>query len=227
MKERTEIDGFAELDEILILSFKDAVNCKPVASAKVQIGELDYETDALGYIKLPMAPFSQMMDARAPIKISKQGYITLNTQLEVAAGTVLNRRMVLSPALAEGKVRFVLQWDEEPEDLDLHLTGPDLHISYRNMRNVRNRAKLDQDEMQGYGPETITLDKLDLNSAYTLWVDNYSNDNRFLGTEQVYVYSADQLVQSIRLIRTRSRAIKVLQINNGEFIFLNQPSARP
>lgn len=227
LKERTEIDGFAELDEVLILSFKDAVDCKPVTSAKVQIGELDYETDELGYIRLPMAPFSEMMDARAPVKISKQGYITMNTQLEVAAGTVLNRRMVLSPALAVGKVRFVLQWDEEPEDLDLHLTGPDFHISYRNMRNVPNKAKLDQDEMQGYGPETITLDKVHTGSRYILWVDNYSNDNRFIGTEQVYIYSGDKLIKSMHLKQTRSRAIKVLEIVNGEFSFLNQPSERP
>lgn len=227
LKERTEIDGFAELDEVLILSYKDAVDCKPVANAKVQLGELDYETDEFGYIKLPMGPFSEMMDASAPIKISKPGYITLNTQLEVAAGTVLNRRMVLSPALAEGKVRFVLQWDEEPEDLDLHLTGPDFHISYRNMRNVPNKAKLDQDEMQGYGPETITLDKVRPGSRYTLWVDNYSNDNRFLGTEQVYIYSGDQLIKSLHLKRTTSRAIKVLELVDGEFSFLIQPSERP
>lgn len=227
LKERTEIDGFAELDEVLILSFKDAVDCKPVTSAKVQIGELDYETNELGYIRLPMAPFSEMMDARAPVKISKQGYITMNTQLEVAAGTVLNRRMILSPALAKGKIRFVLQWDEEPEDLDLHLTGPDFHISYRNMRNVPNKAKLDQDEMQGYGPETITLDKVHTGSGYILWVDNYSNDNRFLGTEQVYIYSGDKLIKSMHLKQTSSRAIKVLEIVNGEFSFLNQPSERP
>ena len=227
LKERTEIDGFAELDEVLILSFKDAVDCKPIAGAKVKLGELDYETDKLGYIKLPMAPFSEMMDASAPVSISKKGYITLSTQLEVAAGTVLNRRMVLSPALSEGKVRFVLQWDEEPEDLDLHLTGPDFHISYRNMRNVHNRAKLDQDAMQGYGPETITLDKVRSDSLYTLWVDNYSNDNRFLGTEQVTIYSGDQLLQTLNLKRSRSRAIKVLEIAGGEFSFINQPSERP
>ncbi|MFW2374692.1 MAG: hypothetical protein ACN4GM_16315 [Gammaproteobacteria bacterium] len=106
LKERIEIDGFAELDEVLILSFKDAVDCKPVSRVKVQLGELDYETDDLGYIKLPMAPFLEMMDAHVPIKISKQGYITLSTQLEVAAGTVLNRRMILSPALTAGKLRF-------------------------------------------------------------------------------------------------------------------------
>ncbi|MFW2374693.1 MAG: hypothetical protein ACN4GM_16320 [Gammaproteobacteria bacterium] len=105
--------------------------------------------------------------------------------------------------------------------------GPDFHISYRNMRSVYNKAKLDQDEMQGYGPETITLDKLSSDSRYILWVDNYSNDNHFLGTEQVYIYSADQLLQTIRLKRTRSRAIKVVEIAGGEFVYINQPSERP
>ncbi|TNF35117.1 MAG: hypothetical protein EP315_06375 [Gammaproteobacteria bacterium] len=227
VQERAEIDGFAEMEDILILSFKDAVSCKPIANASVLIGELEYRTDELGYVQLPMTSFAEMMDARAPLKVSKQGYITLNTELIVAAGTVLNRKQVLSPALGAGKMRFVLQWDDQPEDLDLHLKGPGFHISYRNMRDAPNKARLDRDEMHGYGPETITVDRIENNSVYSLWVDNYSNDDFIQGREEVFIYSGDQLVRKLTLPRSTKRGVHVLDIQNGDVQFVNQSSERP
>ncbi len=227
VQERAEIDGFAELEDILVLSFKDAVNCKPIINASVKIGDIEYKSDDMGYVQLPMTPFADMMDARAPLKVSKQGYITLTTELIVAAGTVLNRKQVLSPALAVGKMRFVMQWDDQPEDLDLHLKGPGFHVSYRNMRSVPNKAKLDRDEMHGYGPETITLDKIENNAVYSLWVDNYSNDDFIQGREEVFIYSGDQLVRQLTLPRTTQRGVHVLDIQQGDIRFVNQPSSRP
>ena len=129
LKERSNIEGFAELDDVLIISLKDAVSCKPLENVSVMLGELEYKTDSQGYIKLPMQPFASQMEASMSLKASKTGYITLSTDLLVEAGTVLNRRLVLSPVLPPGKTRFVLQWADEPQDLDLHLKGPDFHIS--------------------------------------------------------------------------------------------------
>lgn len=227
LDERKEIDGFSELDDVLVLSFKDAISCKPIANAQIKLGELDYTSDARGYLQLPMAPFAAQMDARLAIQVRAPGYIPLVSELEVAAGTVLNRRMVLSPALPPGKLRFVLQWGMTPEDLDLHLKGPDFHISYRNMRNAPNRARLDHDEREGIGPETITLDRVLADAEYGLWVDNFSNDDYFSGYEAVYVYQGDALLRKIRLPRTTKRAVQVLRIRGGNIQFINQPSPRP
>jgi len=227
LKERSLINGFAELDDVVILSFKDAVNCKPIVGAQVQLGKLEYVNDAQGYVKLPAAPFDEMMDARTSLSVTHRGYIPLNTDLIVEAGTVVNRKLVMSPALPPGKVRFVLSWDNEPADLDLHLKGPGFHISYRNMKNAPNRARLDVDETEGYGPETITLDRIDPGASYSLWVDNYSNDARISGVERVYVYAGAQLVKQIDLPATASRGVHVLDIDQGNFRDINQPSARP
>jgi len=227
LKERKEIDGFSELDDVLILSFKDAINCKPINDAKVFIDELEYKTNSQGYLKLPMASFFDQMDARTSVRVEKQDYISLSTELIIEAGTVLNRKMVLSPALPPGKVRFVLQWNSEPEDLDLHLKGPEFHISYRHMKSAANKAKLDRDEMYGYGPETITLDRINQSAAYSLWVDNYSDDGDFQGAEEVVIYSGSKMIRKIPLISTSKQAIKVLEINQGEFKFVNKPSPRP
>jgi len=224
LKERSNIEGFAELDDVLILSLKDAISCKPLVNVDVMLGELEYKTDSRGYIELPMQPFASQMEASMSLKASKPGYISLSTDLLVEAGTVLNRRLVLSPVLPPGKTRFVLQWADEPEDLDLHLKGPDFHISYRNMKNAPNRARLDVDELEGYGPETITLDRIDARQVYDLSVYNYSNEADFKGVELIYVYSGDRLVKEMRLPANKKRSVQVLQIKNGKFNFLNKPT---
>jgi len=224
LKERSNIEGFAELDDVLIISLKDAISCRPLANVKLLLGELEYKTDSQGYIKLPMQPFASQMDARMSLVASKTGYITLSTDLLVEAGTVLNRRLVLSPVLPPGKTRFVLQWADEPEDLDLHLQGPDFHISYRNMKNAPNRARLDVDELEGYGPETITLDRIDVRQTYDLSVYNYSNDADFKGVELVYVYAGDSLIKEMRLPASKKRTVQLLQIKNGKYQFLNKPT---
>jgi hypothetical protein len=225
--ERKEINGFSELDDELILSFKDAIDCKPVTNAKVVIGEAEFITDARGYASLPMGPFAEQMDARMPVEVQRQGYVTLKTRLRVEAGTVLNKKMTMSRVLPPGKLRFVLQWDEEPKDLDLHLTGPGFHISYRHMKNMANRAKLDRDELDGYGPETITLHRLDKNASYSLLVDNYSNEENFTGLENIMVYSGDRLMHNIQLKQGSHRAVRVLDINQSSFEIINKGSARP
>ena len=227
LNERKNIDGFAELDGVLILSFKDAVNCKAINNAQVFIGDKEYTSDETGYVEIPMDPYFEMMDERFPLKVIKPGYITLQTELIVAAGTVLNRKQVLSKALPEGKLRFVLQWEDKPKDLDLHLKGPDFHISYRNMKNVPNKAKLDHDEVEGYGPETITLERLSTNASYSLWVDVYSNEGVLSGHENALIYSGDQLVKKIQLPSTSKRGVHILDIVGGSLEIINQPGNRP
>lgn len=155
---------------------------------------------------------------------SKSGYITLATDMLVEAGTVLNRRLVLSPVLAPGKVSFVLQWADEPEDLDLHLKGKDFHISYRDMKSAENRARFDIDELEGYGPETITLERIDVREVYELWVYNYSNEVNNNGSELVYVSSGDRLVREMRLPKNKKLSVKVLQIKYGEYEFMSTPT---
>lgn len=224
LKERAEIDGYAELDNVLILSFKDAVSCKPLAGAMVTIGDTAFETDARGYVTLDM-DFGEAMEASAPLKVSLNGYITLETGLIMEAGTVLNRRQLLSPALPVGTYRFVLQWNETPKDLDLHLQGPDFHVSYQNMKNAPNRARLDRDALQGYGPETITLDKVSADARYWLWAHNYSGDAGFSGAEQLFVYGDGRLLRELRLVSTAQRTVHLLDIHQSKVAYLNQPAS--
>ena len=81
--------------------------------------------------------------------------------------------------------------------------------------------------MHGYGPETITLDRIESDAVYSLWVDNYSNDEFIQGKEEVFIYSGDQLVRKLTLPRTTQRGVHVLDIQQGDIQFVNQSSQRP
>ena len=73
----------------------------------------------------------------------------------------------MSPVLVAGQTRMVLNWGEAPPDLDSHLLTPIIdgntyHIYYSNTGNYEGPpyAKLDTDDTNGYGPETITISQL-------------------------------------------------------------------
>lgn len=214
-KEYREIEGFSELDNKLILSFKDAVDCKPLESVSVTLGKLSYITDARGYVSLPMDAFMETANLNIPMSISKLGYASIKTKLKLAAGTVLNKRMLLSPTLAGNSMRFILQWNEEPADLDLHLEGQGFHVSYRNMK-AGGEATLDQDEQKGFGPETITLNNVKQNQYYKLSVVNYSADAEMDETAKVLVYIGNRLDRIIPLNETENRNVGILAISGGE-----------
>ncbi len=77
--------------------------------------------------------------------------------------------------------RVTLRWAEKPEDLDLHVRTPDgSHIFFRDMcegsRDEAPFVKIDVDHRSGYGPETVTLTKLQP-GTYTFFVHNYSAQN--------------------------------------------------
>ena len=118
--------------------------------------------------------------------------------------TMKNQNMSISASLKENQMRVVLTWGEMPSDLDSHLlyslsNGNNGHIYYRKKENILNNvciAKLDVDDVDGYGPETTTIYN-DETGDYTFYVDNYSRETGMgNGNAMVKVYSGNQSVPS-------------------------------
>ncbi|MBK6681726.1 MAG: hypothetical protein IPG53_17880 [Ignavibacteriales bacterium] len=88
--------------------------------------------------------------------------------MEVMAGTIIRNRYSISPKMPLGYLRVVLDWGDSPRDLDAHLVKTNgYHISYRNMMvSADGVAKLDRDDLDGQGPETITATSIDKNGEY-------------------------------------------------------------
>ena len=99
-------------------------------------------------------------------------------------------------------------------------------MSYQNKRYIPNLVKLDRDARHGYGPETITLDKMETNEVYSLWVDDYSQTPGFQGNERVDLYADNHLVKSIQLSRGSYRSVHVADIKNGEVQIIKQASSQ-
>lgn len=221
-REYRDIENFSELDGKLILSFKDAVSCEALDGVSVKLGRLEYKTDLNGYLELPMTPFIEAENLDMPMLIKKPGYTSIKTELKVVAGTILNKRLLLSPSLAGNSMRFILQWSDEPSDLDLHLEGEGFHVSYRNMKSA-GQAKLDQDEQAGFGPETITLREVQQHQRYKVSVVNYSGDGRINESAKVLVYAGDRLERVIPLNETNERKVSVLEVSQAEIHSLQKP----
>lgn len=216
MMELADIEGTAELDDKFIISLKDAVSCQPVTDAAVTIGRVKLTSDHNGFISLPTKPFANIMDDRITMKVERSGYITLKTDLLIQVGTIMNRRQTMSRQLPLENIRFVLSWDQQPSDLDLHLQGDNFHISYRNMRSYPNMARLDRDAREGYGPETITLKRALPNQSYSVSVDNFSGESMSAGSGKLSIYAKNRLKREITLPSLSSGLHRLLTIRDGK-----------
>lgn len=219
-RERHEVEGFSEIEGAIVLSFKDAVSCEPISGAEVVLSLPDRErtvtTGAKGYIVMPERVVDAMGEGTIGVRLKKDGYIPLETNIPVQAGTIRSKRYLVSKDLPPESYRFVLQWDEKPTDLDLHLLKDDtLHISYRHMRSIRDLARLDRDDMDGLGPETLTLDHVNADSTYRLFVHNYSGEASMTGG-RVSVYTDNKLDRVISLPETKGRTVDILMIEGGK-----------
>lgn len=220
--ERRQVEGFSEMEGAIVLSFKDAVSCEPISGAHVNLTLPDktrhLKTGAKGYIVMPEAVVDAMEEGTIDVALTKEGYIPFEAKIPVMAGTIRYKRFLLSKDIPLTSVRFVLQWEESPKDLDLHLVKDDtLHISYRHMRSIPDLARLDRDDRDGLGPETLTLDRIDNASTYRLIAHNYSGEASLEGG-RVTVYANGHLDRVIPLGDAKGREADVLWIRDGKMV---------
>ena len=95
INEKTYLEGFSELEEKHIISFKDSVDSHPIHGAAVEVlGELMY-SDKNGYISLPKKKLKGMLHKYIPLKVKKSGYKELNDLLEVELEGVKNKFFIM------------------------------------------------------------------------------------------------------------------------------------
>ncbi|MBN1326871.1 MAG: carboxypeptidase regulatory-like domain-containing protein [Candidatus Cloacimonetes bacterium] len=139
------------------------------------------------------------------LEFSKDGFIGSSFQIRMGADeTPREIRCALSPQVQE--YRIVLTWQQNPSDLDAHLSGPhpqggDFHIWYRNKVLIDGRDFLDRDDLDGYGPETITVYK-PASGTYRYAVHDYTNKSKTRSSSlsnsgaMVQIYGANRLLGS-------------------------------
>ena len=160
-------------EDAFVLRFADAETDEPVKDAIIDIqGIGSYITDGQGLIKFP-----KQKDGKYNFSFKKDGYIPSDFTFEVIAQMIYFNRFSVSKMMELGHIRIVLDWGSSPNDLDIHLEKVGkYHISYHHKRVADDgSAKLDRDDIDGQGPETITITDVDDNASYTCYVHDYTN----------------------------------------------------
>jgi len=150
------------------LRFRSGVNAKD--------GTVDYETSA------PDGNYTlSLSSGEYTAEVSATGYMTEYFPIYVSeTNEVTSLDFALSPILAEGEIRIVLEWDANPRDLDSHLegtssSGSSIHTWFSNKIASSGNGKiaeLDLDDTDGFGPETTTI--YDSGGNYDFKVHHFS-----------------------------------------------------
>jgi hypothetical protein len=185
----------SENDFKCFLKFVDARKGNAIINAKVSIDRFgDFTTDSLGkvYIHKPVG-------GKYSFSFSKDGYVSANYDFEIIGTTAVANHFSVCPLSSSNIIFFVLDWEKSPADLDLHLLKTNgYHLNFRNPKIVSGEvALLVKDDFHGYGPETITLNRLDNNAVYYCYVHDFSHQ-----------YSKRSLAMSY------SRAVVRVYVNN-------------
>lgn len=162
-------------EDAFTLRFADAETDEPVNNATISINNIGtFTTDAEGLVKFPLQD-----DGKYQFSFKKDGYIPADMSFEIVAGMVYFNRFSVSKLMDLGQIRIVLDWGNNPNDLDLHLEKVgQYHIAYHHKKVADDgSARLDRDDVDGRGPETITITDLDDNATYNCYVHDYSNRN--------------------------------------------------
>merc|ERR1719253_1155456 len=91
------------------------------------------------------------------------GYITTKKNITLT-GTSTGNNLLMSKELAEGEWRFVVSWAGIPSDMDTHVKfgpGGAKHLYYGMKSGCDSTtgicATIDVDDVDGWGPETVTV----------------------------------------------------------------------
>lgn len=133
--------------------------------------------------------------------------------------------LTITPSVGENEIVIVLEWEATPEDLDAVLQCDDFMIDFRNREdsNSSMEAVLDVDEVNGYGPETITVN-ITGDAEFTYVVNNYRNDPNFAGcgaTVKVYISGQAPIEYTIPSSGSGTKIWEVFQYKNGKIIDIN------
>ena len=139
------------------------------------------------------------------ISVSANGFINyINNQLIIPANQTTVYNINMSPVLGNEELRFVLSWGANPSDLDSHLQTPSIngssyHIYYSNRGSLTTYpyAFLDQDVVNGYGPETITIAEL-FPGTYSYYIFKYGGAGDISNSgASVMIYNQDGLFTQV------------------------------
>lgn len=161
-------------------------------------------------------------NADSLVIIKKPGYSNLVAKCPCAGMTY-----ALSPVMTSlDGLRIVLNWGDQPADLDSHIVFPGNHIYWE--QKLGAEGNLDVDDVNGFGPETITINRKHAGESYVYAVHDFTNmhspaaDALARSQAKVLVYIGQSLVRSYYVPNQPGNLWTVFRITaDGEFQDIN------
>jgi len=214
----------------LVGTVTDATNGDPIEGAIVSVAGLSDQTDSDGNYSIQNVPQGTLSadfsanprNGEAPLTVSfsnqssvgaqrvtasKTGYIDyVNNNVIIVADQENHLDISLSPELGEGNMRFVLNWDDDPRDLDSYLKTPEIggsthtvYYSNKGSSSLAPYATLDHDVRYGYGPETVTIHQM-YSGTYYYYVHKYAGTQAITESNAVVqIYTDAGLLQTFQV----------------------------
>lgn len=224
-------------EHIMAVKVTDATSGAAVNGVKVEAypgygtygTAIEGTTDSMGQVDLALTE-----SGTYTVKLSKNDYIT--ETFEVYVQSSVNKTEAafsISPVMSQDTIRFVLTWGSSPSDLDSYLIGnagdgTSTRVHFLNFSDIDSSgntiAELDVDDMNGNGPETITL--YDTTGSYEFAVADY-NTTGTMSTSgaQVKIYVGNSLYQTVDVPAGVGDGWSVCKIVNGEITITNTPKS--
>ncbi len=189
---------------IILGQVLNAVDGEPLSQAKISLTDYmgiskHFQTDSSGFF------IFEAEIGEYKLSVAKEKFISSNFTVRMGADE-MPRELIcaLSPEIEE--FRIVLTWGSRPRDLDAHLSGPkpeggNFHIWYRNRYPIGGKDFLDRDDMDKYGPETITIYKPAIGDYYYS-VHDYSNRKQKRSKKLSFSGAIVQIYGENRLMKT-------------------------
>jgi hypothetical protein len=179
----TPLEGFGDIEGTVV----NATNADPLAGATVRLREQS-PTGCTGSILETDTTdgngefgFTEVAAGHYDIEVTLQDFLDSCLENLLVLGNVTTTRTIsLSPPLAAGELRIVMNWGAVPSDLDSHLwlpedPGYEVYFANEGSLDACPFANLDVDDVTSFGPETITIAQR-FDGMYRYAVHNFSGE---------------------------------------------------
>ena len=181
---------------------RDSDTGVPIANADVDIDNTwQMKSDTEGKVNLPDA----IQEGEFTISVKKgEEYVQTVENFTVTKGEITTAPQISIPKAVDfERIKIVLDWGEFPWDLDAHVVDGTNHV-YFSVKQQGN-LELDRDDVNSYGPETITILEPSKSKVYSYYVFDCSNadnpDSTRLSNSQaqVKIYFGNEFVESFKI----------------------------
>lgn len=147
--------------------------------------------------------FDDLPAGNYTVTVAAHGYVSGFLFITVIADQELDAPDLQISPVGSGEFRFVLTWGATPSDLDSHMMVPSSggNVAYEVRWNQRGSmtgwpfSALDRDDVDSYGPETITIAEPQP-GTYSYAVYQWSSSPSIIGSgARVTLYSDDAVVR--------------------------------